>query len=124
MSANPQEAGFKGGRSKSPAKIAAAKRNGFQKVATTPMSVDEYEQRKARTNEALRFYIDCLLQCAKEGSIDLDAVEGIHDGRLILKMLELERERRNGTLNEKASVEPAQKPSAEVQLFSEQKANV
>jgi hypothetical protein len=34
MPADPREAGRKGGLSKSAAKIAAAKRNGFQKVNT------------------------------------------------------------------------------------------
>lgn len=32
MPADPREAGRKGGRSKSPAKLAACRRNGFQKV--------------------------------------------------------------------------------------------
>lgn len=36
MPSDPREAGAKGGRSKSPAKVAAARRNGFQKVANQP----------------------------------------------------------------------------------------
>jgi hypothetical protein len=37
MPANPVEAGRKGGQSKSPAKLAACRRNGFQPVKPAPV---------------------------------------------------------------------------------------
>jgi hypothetical protein len=37
MSANPVEAGRKGGQSRSAAKLAAARRNGFQKTNVRPL---------------------------------------------------------------------------------------
>jgi hypothetical protein len=40
MPANPVEAGRKGGQSKSAAKLAAAKRNGFQKVKQAVLERD------------------------------------------------------------------------------------
>jgi hypothetical protein len=40
MPANPVEAGRKGGKSKSAAKLAAAKRNGFQKVQQAVLERD------------------------------------------------------------------------------------
>lgn len=49
MPANPIEAGRKGGRSRSAAKLAACKRNGFQKV-----------QRETRAIEAEKFAAEIL----------------------------------------------------------------
>jgi hypothetical protein len=40
MPADPISAGRKGGQSKSPAKLAAARRNGFQKPAPAPAPVE------------------------------------------------------------------------------------
>jgi hypothetical protein len=39
MSANPVEAGRKGGQSRSEAKLAAARRNGFQKTNAEPETI-------------------------------------------------------------------------------------